>query len=137
MRETQPKRRYGAMTAGELLKEQDTVEAVAALLGVATLEEDQEESEELEMFAASTMAALEDERVDRTVVNSVRGDDWCFRHVDEARAWQDFRFRKGDLPRLFSALRFPAVWTCKNGSTFPGETALLLLLRRLRCVLLR
>lgn len=63
---------------------------------------------ELELFAAVTMAMLEEERVDRTVIESVRGDDLCFRHLDETRAWQDFRFRGGDWPRLFAALRFPA-----------------------------
>ncbi|CAM9910260.1 unnamed protein product, partial [Hapterophycus canaliculatus] len=52
--------------------------------------------------------------------------------VDEARAWQDFRFRKDDLYRLKAVLGIPEVWVCKNRSTFPGDTALLLvLLRRL------
>ncbi len=74
---------------------------------------------ELELFAAVTMAMLEEERVDRTVIESVLGDDLCIRHLDETRAWQDFCLRRGDLPRQFAALRFPALWRCKNGSTFP------------------
>lgn len=135
IRLTQPKRRHGAMSTGELLKEQQSYEALAALLAVASVEEDEHEQAEVMSFVAATMASLEDERIDRTVIRSVRGTDLCFDHLeDEARVWHDFRFRKDHLPRLLAALRFPAVWTCKNGSKFPGETALLVLLRRLRCV---
>ncbi|CAN0295354.1 unnamed protein product, partial [Scytosiphon promiscuus] len=61
----------------------------------------------------------------------VRGVDLVIDDVDETRAWQDFRFRKADLYRLKVALGIPDEWVCKNRSRFPGETALLLLLRRL------
>lgn len=135
IRETQPKRRHGALAASEVLKESQSYDALAALLAVASLEEDEQEQADIMSFVAATMATLEDERIDRTVIRSVRGVDLCFHHLeDEGRVWHDFRFRKADLPRLLAALRFPAVWVCKNGLKFPGETALLLLLRRLRCV---
>ena len=52
--------------------------------------------------------------------------------IVEEEALQDYGFGKGDLRRLFVVLDFPQLWVCQNGSRFPGETAFLLLLRRLR-----
>ncbi|CAN0590201.1 unnamed protein product [Laminaria digitata] len=52
--------------------------------------------------------------------------------VREEDAWTDYRFRRCDITRLLAVLHFPEVWVGQNKARFPGETALLLLLRRLR-----
>ncbi|CAM9340715.1 unnamed protein product [Laminaria digitata] len=52
--------------------------------------------------------------------------------IVEEEALADYGFTKGDLRRLFVVLRLPELWVCQNGSRFPGESAFLLLLRRLR-----
>lgn len=118
---TQLKRRYAAMTAGEVLKELETFEAMGALLAVALLEEDEQEKEELMMAAAVTMAALGEERIDGTGIKSVRGDDLCFRHLDETRSWQNFRFRECDLPRLSTVLLFGAPFLSVLGGIHPDS----------------
>ena len=132
IREVGIKRRHGAMTAGEVLNERQTLESVMSLLTLAEEEDDAEEKEDTMLFSAMAVAHLEEERIDHTVVESVRGRGVCPGDVGEARAWHDFRCRKEHLPRLFAALRFPDVFVCKNNSRFPGETANLLLLHRLR-----
>lgn len=47
-------------------------------------------------------------------------------------AYHNFRVLKGDMPRHFAALRFPAQVGLENGSTYSGEEAFLLLLMRMR-----
>lgn len=66
----------------------------------------------------------------RTVV--VRRTPLVIDNIVEEEVMQDYGFTKGDLRRLFAVLRFPKLWVCQNGSRFLGETAFLLLLRRLR-----
>lgn len=126
------KRRYGAMSTGEVLHERLCLLALSAILIVASDEDNAEEEEDLEIVVAIVAAELETLRIDRTVVRSVRGRDLVINDLHEDGAWVDYRFRKDDLRRLFTVLRIPDVWVCKNRSRFPGETALLLLLRRLR-----
>lgn len=104
----------------------------AALLLVASDEGDEHQVEELEICAALIRLHVETIRVDHTVIRTVRERDLRIADVSEERAWSDYRFRKGDLPRLFNVLRFPDVWECRNRSRFAGETAFLLMLRRLR-----
>ena len=54
----------------------------------------------------------------------------------ETEAWHDFRFREEEFSRLLPALRIPRRVVLRNGSTSHGETALLLLLCRMRKKLL-
>jgi len=74
------------------------------------------------LFAAVTMAMLEEERVDHTVIESVRGMICGFATSGRDACLARFCFRRGDLPRLFAALRFIVRWRCKNGSTFPPDS---------------
>lgn len=129
------KRRYGAMSTGELLYEQQCLLAVALLLVVSIDDADNpEEAEDLEIAAALLADVVVKARMDLTVIRSVRGRSLMIDDIDANGAWGDFRFRKGDIRRLLVVLDFPPVWVCKNKSRFPGETAHLLLLRRLRYV---
>ena len=60
--------------------------------------------------------------------------------ITETEAWHDFRFRAEErkllCPKLLLALRIPRRVVLRSGSTFHGETALRLLLRRRREALL-
>lgn len=132
IREVNLKRRYGAMSTGEVMHEQLCLLCAAVLLMVGTEEEHEHAREELELCAALITLQVETVRVDQTVIPTVRGRDLCIADIPEDRAWGDYRFRRADLYRLLTVLRFPAVWECKNRSRFAGETALLLMLRRLR-----
>ena len=70
---------------------------------------------------------------DRTRLGpSVRQQPQRFSNITKTEAWHDFRFRAEDFPRFLRALRIPRRVVLRNGSIFHGETALLLLLRRMR-----
>ena len=56
-------------------------------------------------------------------------------NITETEAWHDFRFRAEEFSRLVRALLIPRRVVLRSGSTFNGETALLLL-RRMRKALL-
>ena len=124
------KRRYRAMSAGEVLHEQQRLEAVSALFAAAVDVDNPEEEEDFEIAGALLAKKVMDARIDRTVIRSVRGRSLLIADVVEQEAWGDYRFRKVDIRRLFNVLNFPPVWVCKNRCRFPGETALLLLLPR-------
>ena len=70
---------------------------------------------------------------------SVRQQPPRFSNITETEAWHDFRFRAGEqklYPKPLRALRIPRRVVLRIGSTFHGETALRLLLRRMRKALL-
>ena len=72
---------------------------------------------------------------------SVRQQPRRFSNITETfEAWHDFRFRAEErkllCPRPLRALRIPRRVVLRSGSTFHGETALRLLLRRVRKALL-
>lgn len=123
------KRRYGAMSAGELLYQQQCLQAVSLLFAAAVDADNPEDEEDVEIAGALIAAEVMDARVDRTMITPVRGrslistTSWS-----RQEAWGDYRFRKRDIRRLSTALHLPAVWVCEKKSRFPGETPLLLLL---------
>ena len=64
---------------------------------------------------------------DRTRLGpSVRQQPPRFSNITDTEAWRDFRFRAEEFPRLLRALRFLRRVVLRNGSTFHGETVLLL-----------
>ena len=78
---------------------------------------------------------------DRTRLGpSVRQRPPRFSNITETEAWHDFRCRaeerKLPCPKPLRALRIPRRVVLRSGSTFHGETALRLLLRRMRKALL-
>ena len=58
---------------------------------------------------------------------SVRQQLPRFSNITETKAWHDFRFRAEEFPRLLRAQRIPRRVVFRNGSTFYGETVLLLI----------
>ena len=78
---------------------------------------------------------------DRTRIGpSVRQRPPRFSNISETEAWHDFRCRAEErkllCPKPLRALRTPRRVVLRSGSTFRGETALRLLLRRMRKALL-
>ena len=78
---------------------------------------------------------------DRTRIGpSVRQQPPRFSNIAETQAWHDFRCRAEEFPLLcpkpLRALRIPRRVVFRSGSTFHEETALRLLLSRMRKALL-
>ena len=71
---------------------------------------------------------------------SVRQRPPRFSNITETEAWHDFRCRAEErkllCPKSLRALRIPRRVVLRSGSTFHGESALRLLLRRMRKALL-
>ena len=68
------------------------VRSCPAAVGWHSEEEDEHETEELELCAALIALQVETVRVDRTVIRTVRGRDLCIADISEDRAWCDYRF---------------------------------------------
>ena len=101
-----------------------------------------EEAQRRERHRAALIAAIVC-RIwqDRTRIGpSVRQQPPRCSSITETEAWHDFRFRAEErkllCPKPLRALRIPRRVVLRSGSTFHGETALLLLLRRMRKALL-
>lgn len=141
MRELTLKRRYGGMTATEVMLARHYKDMSLALLIVFALEDERGqgheggEADDYLLLASLFLCRLQELERDRTTLPlSVRGEDVTIASLSETEAWTSFRFRKADLSRLLTALGMPDEWRCSNGSQFRGETGLLLLLYRLRLV---
>ena len=71
---------------------------------------------------------------------SVRQRPPRFSNITDTEAWHDFRWRAEErkllCPKPLRELRIPRRVVLRSGSTFHGDTALRLLLRRMRKVLL-
>ena len=120
-RDVQVNRRYGALC---VLRD-------AALVGRARRGEAQRIERQLAALIAAIVRNIWQHRTRLLIGPSVRQQPPRFSSITKTEAWHDFRFRAEDFPRLLRALRIPRRVVLRNGSTFHGETALLLL-RRMR-----
>ena len=137
IRDVQVNRRGGALYARERLK----IQLLLRLsLNFAMLAEDgrEREAKEKERMHAAPMAAVVcGIWKDRTELGPApRARAPRFSGVSENTAWHEYRVKKDDLPKLYRALRIPSKVRLRNGGVFHEETALLLLLRRMRYVTL-
>ena len=140
IRDVQVNRRYGALCARERLRIRRLLQLVMNFAQLAESDALGEEAQRRERHHAALLAAIVcNIWQDRTRLGpSVRQQPPRFSNITdlETEAWHDFRFREEAFSRLLPALRIPRRVVLRNGSTSPGETALLLLLCRMRKKLL-
>ena len=137
IRDVQVNRRGGALYARERLK----IQLLLRLsLNFAMLAEDgrEREAKEKERMHAAPMAAVVcGIWKDRTELGPApRARAPRFSGVNENPVWHEYRVRRDDLPKLYRVLRIPSKVRLRNRCVFHGETALPLLLRRMRYVTL-
>ena len=131
IRNVQVNRRYGALCARERAVVQQYLRAAVAV-GVATQRTSCEaQRTRLKLVLAMLLLVVCMASRDNTrILIHIRQQPKTIADVEPHAAWTNFRCRKDDMGRLMQALRIPAIWQCANRSTFHGETAFLLLLRR-------
>ena len=120
------------MCSREVMTEKIKLKYIGVLLMMVEDEVDPEEREELCFVTNLLMVSMVEGRVDRTMVRDVRTEDLMIGHIREDESWNNYRFRKEDLTRLYNVLQIPDPFYLKNRSRFSGETAFLIVLRRLR-----
>ena len=134
IRDVQVNRRHGALCSRERLRIHRLLQLVMSFAQLAESDRLGEEAQRRERNHAAMIAAIVcNIWQDRTQLGpSVRHEPPRFADITEQEAWHDFRFRAQDFPKLMRALQIPRRVKLRNGSTFSGETGLLLLLRRMR-----
>ena len=126
------------LRSASVTKDQRLMQAVVNLSQLAESDARREEDQHRERHHAALIAAIVC-RIwqDRTCIGqSVRQRPPRFSDITETEAWHDFQCRGEERkllrPKPLRALRIPHRDALRSGSTFHGETALRLLLRRMR-----